>query len=106
MSLKLALVNAANIAQGIEITEEEMNNLAGSALIFMCFKDTNRLSDAGPGGVLAFHPTMDDPSAYEVLVKAIKKARNILSELPEMAMMLDDGRFLRIPKPPNQTGAN
>jgi hypothetical protein len=73
--LKYALVNDFDITEVFEITKEEMILLSQRAAIFMCLRDTERLSNASPMGVLAFHTILNDEAAWAALREVILGVR-------------------------------
>lgn len=100
--LKYALVNDYNITEVFEITKDEMFTLSQGSAIFMCMRDTERLSNETPIGVLAFHPVAESEEAWSLMCDAIREYRTdhkiVVASAP---MLLRDGRVLKImPIPP------
>lgn len=96
--LKFALVNDYNINEVFEITRDEMFNLSQGAAIFMCMKDTERLSNASPMGVMAFHPLEEGEDAWAKMCGAIVeyRAMNGIQAPEKEPLLTKDGRVLMI----------
>jgi hypothetical protein len=96
--LKYALVNDFNTNEVFEITRDEMFTLSQGLTIFMCMKDTERLSNASPMGVMAFHPFSEDEDAWSKMCAAIVEYRKINgTPAPQKEPLLTkDGKVLMI----------
>ena len=107
MSLRFMIVNDYNTREVFEIDLNELNELLTDMALFMCMKDSIRISRDVPHGVMAFHPSEIIPGgeqAYALLCDAIRETRGTRgTERKDDPVVAAAGAKFSVPLPPSGT---
>jgi hypothetical protein len=105
VTLRFMLVNDYNTREVFELQLTELNELLGDMAIFMCMKDSIRISQDMPYGCMAFHPSEIVPGgeqAYQLLCEAITELRKTNNtERTDDPVVTAGGITFRVPLPPS-----
>lgn len=104
------LVDSQDTRRTLQMSAAEMEELMDGSVIFMCMKDSQKLSAGTPKGVLAFHQNaaLGSDNTWDLIAEALLEVRKN-SDAPkrlEKPLAVSGGSLRSLPLIPPNPGLN